>query len=292
MREYGTILHGVKLIMNNLKITVVVDNLAAGSCFGEHGLCMFIEYKDKKILFDSGQGFVLNHNLSCLNIEPSDITDFVLSHGHYDHTGGIATLAEMPGFNPNIYLHPMALCAKFANDPDGARYIGISEENSAWLLARKDKLTSSSTPVKISYGITITGQIAEIYPEERCATMFFLNKELTQIDDMNDDQALIFETSKGTVVVLGCCHRGLGNTLEQTTIITGKKEIFAVIGGTHLRNVDKARLDFSVDIIKKYNVKQFIATHCTGFNSAAYLKHALPDIFNMGHTGKILEFDL
>ena len=289
MKESGTILRGVKL-MHKLKITVVVDNTAAGNCLGEHGLCMFIEYKDKKILFDSGQGFVLNHNLSSLKINPAVITDFVLSHGHYDHTGGIANLAERLDFSPNIYLHPAALCAKFANDPEGARYIGISEENKKYLLEQKDKLTISSTPVKIDSEICTTGQIAEIYPEERCVTKFFLNKELTEIDDMEDDQALIFETSKGTVVVLGCCHKGLGNTLEQASIITGKNDIYAVIGGTHLRSANQARLDFSVKIIKKYNVKQFIATHCTGFDSAAYLKNALPDIFHAGFAGSTNTF--
>lgn len=273
-----------------MKITIVVDNLASGQLLGEHGLCMFIEYEDKKILFDSGQGCVLDHNLSSLKINSSDVTDFILSHGHYDHTGGIANLAKYPDFTPDIYIHPAALYAKFANDPEGARYIGISEENKKWLLEQKDKLKIASTPVKIAPGVTVTGEIAEIYPEERCVTKFFLNKELTEIDDMDDDQALVFKTTKGTVVVLGCCHKGLGNTLEQAAIITGKREIYAVIGGTHLRNADKARLDFTIEIIKKYNVKQFVATHCTGFDSAAYLKHALPDIFNAGSTGSTSNF--
>lgn len=273
-----------------MNITIVVDNLASGKLLGEHGLCMLIECKNRRILFDSGQGFVLNHNLSVLNINPADITDFVLSHGHYDHTGGIANLAQNPKFRPNIYLHPAALSAKFASDPKGARYIGISEESREWILGQKNKSTISKDPVKIDSGITITGEIATIYPEERYVTKFFLNKELTQIDNIDDDQALVFETKKGTVVALGCCHKGLGNTLEQATIITGKREIYAVIGGTHLRSADKARLDFSVEIIKKYNVKQFIATHCTGFDSAAYLKNALPGIFRAGFAGSTSNF--
>ncbi|NOY75076.1 MAG: MBL fold metallo-hydrolase [Kiritimatiellaeota bacterium] len=274
------------------KITILVDNTASGKLVGEHGLSSLIEKDETMILFDAGQGEAFAYNIDALGVDLAELAHIVFSHGHYDHTGGIARLAETAELAAVVHMHPAALDAKFAREPDGtAKSIGISKSNREWLLSRGDDLHLSKHPVEIAPGVLTTGEIPEIFSQESCSTRFRLDKELTQIDDMADDMSLFMRTDAGTVVVLGCCHRGLANTLAHITMIAETDEIAAVIGGTHLRNADRARLDFTVETVKKHHVKRFVATHCTGIKSAEYLKEKLPDVFTAGFAGMTMEFD-
>ncbi len=278
--------------MKKLKIKLIVDNIASGALLGEHGLSTLVEYDNNCILFDTGQGYCLKHNMRQLGINPERITDLVISHGHYDHTGGIGVLLEDPFCRPKIYIHPAVLEEKYAKESDGPKYIGISEKNKNLLLQEDRNLFSSKTSSKITPLIAATGEIPLKYPEENLSSRFYCDRSLTKPDLLPDDQAIFIRSAMGIIVILGCCHRGLGNTLEHIKFLSGSDDIFAVIGGTHLRNVNDSRLDFTIDIIRKFGISYFRATHCIGFYAAAYLKHALPDIFNMGHTGEILEFNL
>ena len=276
------------------KITILVDNTASGELIGEHGLSTIIERDDSVVLFDAGQGDAFAHNLDRLDVDLSSVSHLVFSHGHYDHTGGIAKLADFARtaeFAPSIHLHPAALDAKFAREPDGsAKFIGISEANRDWLLSRGGDLHLSKNSAEIAPGVFTTGEIPEIFLEESCSTRFRLDEELTRVDDMADDQSLFVRTGEGIVVVLGCCHRGLANTLAHVAMIAETDEIAAVIGGTHLRSVDNDRLDFTVNTIFKHRVKRFVTSHCTGIESAAYLKEKLPEVFTAGFAGMTLDF--
>ena len=274
-------------MLSELEITVLVDNTAYKNTLGEHGLSMLIEVGDKTILFDTGKGIIGEHNFNKLGVDVSKITDLVLSHGHYDHTGGLSFLQKMSDFNPQrIFIHPDVLRGKHARNLDGtSRYIGIAEENREWLLSQGDKLHSNEMSQSISPLIKTTGVIPQVYDEERVKTAFYLDNALIEVDEMRDDQALFIMTQKGIVVVLGCCHRGLANTLSHISTLTQTDSIYAVIGGTHLHSSDEVRLAFTEKIIKEYGVKHFIPMHCTGFNSAAYLKHKLPECVQYGHAG-------
>lgn len=273
------------------KITILVDNTASGDLIAEHGLSTLIERDDAVVLFDAGQGEAFDHNIERLGVDLRTVTQLVFSHGHYDHTGGIATLARTKDFSPAIYMHPAALEEKFAREPDGsAKFIGISKANREWLLARGDDLRLSKDSAEIAPGVVTTGEIPEIFLEESCSTRFRLDKDLTQVDDIADDQSLFLRTGEGIVVVLGCCHRGLANTLAHVAMIAGTDEIVAVVGGTHLRHADSDRLDFTVETILKHRVKRFVTAHCTGIESAAYLKEKLPEICTPGYAGMTLNF--
>ena len=271
------------------KITILVDNTAAGPLLGEHGLSMLVETDDARILFDAGQGLAFAENVERLGVDLSTLTHVVFSHGHYDHTGGIAKLAEISEFAkfaPEFHMHPAALDAKFAKESDGSsKYIGISSENCEWLLSCGEKLRLSREPAKIASGVFTTGEIPEKFPAEAVSARFRLDEKLTRMDSMMDDQALFIRTGTGIVVVLGCCHRGLANTLAHVAKLAETDEIVAVIGGTHLRHADEKRLDFTIETVRKFGVRRFVGTHCTGFNSAAYLKNALPKVFEAGYSG-------
>jgi 7,8-dihydropterin-6-yl-methyl-4-(beta-D-ribofuranosyl)aminobenzene 5'-phosphate synthase len=274
-------------MVTKLDITVIVDNTAYKKLLGEHGLAMLIEVGDKTILFDTGKGIITEHNFNELGVDVSKITDLVLSHGHYDHTGGLSYLQKIPEFSPNnIFIHPDVLAGKYARNLNGtSRYIGVAENNREWLIAQGDKLHSDEMSQVITPLIKTTGLIPQVYKEENVKTPFYLDKELIEVDEMKDDQALFIMTEKGVVVVLGCCHRGLANTLSHISALTQTKSIYAVIGGTHLHESDSKRLEFTAKIVKEYDIKHFIPMHCTGFNAAAYLKNKFPDTVQYGHTG-------
>ncbi len=273
-------------MIRNLKITVIVDNYASRNCLAEHGLAYYIEVEGKRIFFDSGQGKVIQHNCEKLDVDPLRANAFVLSHGHYDHTGGIKFLKEHFSDNVKVYLHPAALEEKYAKDDDKFRYIGIAKKNKEWLKNLGTRLNFTEKQTEIFKNVWVTGAVPKIHEIEKPEERFYLQKNKKFPDDLIDDQSMFFYTVKGIVVLLGCCHSGIGNTLDYIAELTGKKEIYAVIGGMHLKNVSKERLDFSAKILEKYNVKLFAPCHCTGQKSSSYFYAKNPDIFNECHAGK------
>lgn len=279
-------------MIKKLKITVVADNTASGKLLAEHGLAYYIECDGKRMFFDSGQGRVIEHNCERLNIDPLRANAFVISHGHYDHTGGIKYLSEHFSDNVKVYLHPAALEKKYAKDEHKYRYIGISKESRKWIKSKdKQRLFFTENPTKVFKDVWITGEIPRVHRIEKVERRFCLNKDINQHDDLPDDQSMYFYTCKGIVVLLGCCHSGIGNTLDYISNITGENRIYAVIGGMHLKNVSRKRLDFTSGILEKYKVKKFAPCHCTGQKSAAYLFCKGPGIFSECLAGGIFSYD-
>ena len=273
-------------MIKNLKITIIVDNYAAKNCLAEHGLAYYIEVDEKRIFFDSGQGKVIKHNCEKLDVDPLRANALVLSHGHYDHTGGIKFLKEHFSDNVKVYLHPDALEEKYAKDDDKFRYIGIAKKNKEWIKSIGTRLKFTEKPTEIFKNVWVTGAVPKIHEIEKPEDRFYLQKNIKFPDKLVDDQSIFFYTAKGIVVLLGCCHSGIGNTLDYIAELTGKNEIYAVIGGMHLKNVSQKKLDFTVKILKKYKLKLFAPCHCTGLKSAAYLYAKNPDVFNECYVGK------
>ena len=279
-----------KNTLSNLKISVVADNRAATTFLAEHGLSFLIKADGKTILFDSGQGAVIEHNLKELCCAPEDIDALVLSHGHYDHTGGLGYLAPRLKKDIKIYLHPSALKPKYSKIPGDAKYIGMPDSALAFCEDRKKSLVMTSEPTEIFPGIFATGSVPRVNSMEKRSTKFYLGESLTEPDTMLDDQALFFRTEKGIVVLLGCCHAGLKNTLDYIAKIAETKKIYAVIGGTHLRSANIAQLDFAADAVKEYGIRIFAPCHCSGEKSSAYLYCRNPEIFSECHTGASFVF--
>ena len=273
-------------MIKNLKITVIVDNTASGKLLAEHGLAYYVEIDGKRLFFDSGQGKVIQHNCNKLDIDPLRANAFVLSHGHYDHTGGIKYLAEHFSDNVKVYIHPNALGKKYAMDNDKFRFIGIAKRNKEWLKSIGKRLVFSEKPTEVFKDVWITGAVPRIHKIEKAKEKFCLRKDINYTDDLIDDQSMFFYTAKGIVVLLGCCHSGIGNTLDCVSKLTGNKEIHVVIGGIHLKNASRERLDFSAKILKKYKIKLFAPCHCTGQKSAAYLFCKNQESFEECYVGK------
>ncbi len=262
--------------MDIIKITVVVENTAPPEdLIAEHGLSLWIETPSAKILFDTGQGEAFPHNAVALNI-PLEHTDaIVLSHGHYDHTGGLPhALQRAP--NAKIFMHPEAFAPRFSLRDTIMRAINMPYPAEGALKSHPENIVCTSGPAEIAPGVHVTGEIPRRNNYEDAGGHFFLDKIGVRPDPIPDDQALWLDTPKGTVVVLGCAHAGVVNTLEYISELSGSSEYIAVIGGMHLARATATRLEKTAEALERFNVKQIAACHCTGANALEFLSQRLP----------------
>jgi len=235
-----------------MKVICLVDNytpLTSRGIFSEHGVSFFIESDDALVLFDTGQsGDVLRHNASLLNVDLSKVTHVVLSHGHYDHTGGLPSILE---FEPVIIASQHAFKPKYSK----SRYIGppISLEE----IEKKTEVILTERDFKIADEIMVTGEIPRVTSFETPED-FFLDEERKVRDSLKDDRAMIV----GDTLITGCCHSGIVNTLNYAEEIG---EIKRVVGGLHLHNASEERLSKTVEYLKKKELELLVG-HCTGMN--------------------------
>lgn len=273
--------------MNNIKITVLVENKAGKlGVFAEHGLSFLIETGAEKILFDSGQGFVLEHNLEQLKLSLDDVKTVLLSHGHYDHTGGLSTALSMMD-NPTVYAHPDAVKPMFARHANGSsRSIGMSKLN-------KEALTHSNwvqtrEPVELPSGLRLTGAVPRLTAYEDVGGPFYRDAVCTEPDPIEDDQAAFIETEHGSVVILGCAHSGIINTLQYIQSLTDKRPIHTVIGGMHLHSASKHRMEKTIEALRAFDIQSLFPCHCTGFAAAAQLANEFPGRVHASPIGTVL----
>lgn len=277
-------------MINKLKITTLVDNnaLLGSRLWAEHGLSFLIEADGEKILFDTGQSAeVIAHNLDELKEDLSDLKYVVLSHGHYDHTGGLKEIAQRTD-NATVFAHPKVFDDKYGKRGAFYKPIGIPfEENN---LKNSFKFHLNEYDSEIIEGIRTTGQIPRVTEFEHVPEMFCIRKNDGYIkDDILDDQALILETQKGIIVILGCTHSGVVNTLLRVKEITGKKEIWGLFGGMHLRAAKEPHLKQTARVLKKYKIQSFGLSHCSGANAFLYFSNVFGETVFLNSAGSVIE---
>lgn len=262
--------------MSDLKITTLVEDTAGGrGLLGEHGLAFWIECDGKRILFDTGQGYVLTRNAEKFGIQLETMNAIVLSHGHYDHTEGLPE-ALGAARDVTVYAHPEAFEPKYAQNEDGtARDAGLCATDEA-TVRESANLIWVQGPMEIAKGVHLTGPIPRITSYEDTGGPFYLDPECTRPDDLVDDQAAFIETSRGTVVVLGCAHAGVINTLRYIQQLTAGHPIHTVMGGMHLLQASAERLDQTVSALRSMSVEHIMPCHCTGQEATAHLWMEFP----------------
>lgn len=279
-----------------IRITILLENTACGhGMLAEHGIAFRIDTGDNHLLFDTGQGLlhVLANNAEKLQLPLDEVDTIVLSHGHYDHTGGLEyVLAQTK--NPALYVHPFAFQPKYAYDKDGntIRYIGMPYADEEAIRSQTKKLIWTQKPTEICKGLFVTGQVPRNTEFEDTGGPFFLDKKLQQPDLLLDDQAIFFESSQGTVVLLGCAHAGVINTLRYIKQLTENRPIHTVVGGMHLGSASRERMNRSIDAFRELEVERLGPAHCTGLKATADLWAAFPGQCFPCQVGTRLTFEM
>jgi len=270
-----------------LKITTLSENTAGlNNLLGERGLSILVETDEANILFDTGRSISASHNAELLGIDLSQIDKIVLSHGHYDHTGGLRQILRRMRKRIEIIAHPDIWAVKYEHrEGQEDRYIGIPfHRQTLESLGARFKLTTK--PVRITVNIMTTGEIPMVTDYEEIEP-YLLVKEGNRFkpDKLLDDQALIINTEPGLVVILGCAHRGIINTLYHARQLTGVKTIYTVLGGCHLMDATEERVWLTIAALKELGVQRLGVSHCTGLPASAIMAQEFGDRFFFNNAG-------
>ena len=276
-------------------VTVLCENTAGFpiKIIGEHGLSILIERGEDRLLFDTGQGIGLVSNASRLGKDLSKVNLAALSHGHYDHSGGLAGFLDLCG-NAAVFAHPDVFIERFAqfDTPDGTKTMSIGIPFSREDLERKGARFDLSPALReIAPGVTVSGEI----PRPRDWKSW--DKRLVvrdgdgfRPDPFRDDLSLILETGKGAVLILGCAHAGLHAIVDHVRAETGLDRFHAILGGTHLGAGTQEDWEKALELLEACRVEKIATSHCTGFQAASFLACRLGNRVAPASAGISFEF--
>ncbi len=275
----------------SVRVTILCDNSVGpiSGTLGEHGFAALVEPEGgEPVLFDTGQGFTLLHNARRMGKDLTRVGKVVLSHGHFDHTGGLLPLLTECG-GKAVYAHEGIFAPRHRVKDTGECYpIGIPHER-AVLEAAGALFDLSGSYREIAPGIALTGEVPRVTPFESGDRGLYCDCSGQEHDTTPDDQSLVIETEKGLVILLGCCHAGLINTLEHVAYVTGRRDIYAVIGGSHLGFCSREQFDRTVEVLRGMVMRKLALSHCTGFAASARLSREMPKEFQAAMVGYTLE---
>ena len=269
----------------SLRITTLSENTAGRvDVVGEWGLSMLVEAEGVTVLLDAGPGTSVTRNAQVMGVDLSAVDKIVLSHGHYDHTGGLKEVLAKTG-PIEVIAHPDVWSAKYTVRDQQETYIGIPFSREE-LEALGASFNMSKGPVWITDDIVTTGEIPMVTEYEEIDPNLYV-KEAGQLlpDPLLDDQALIVKTESGLVVLLGCGHRGMINTLHHAREVTETELINTVVGGIHLFRSSEERVVLTAAALQELGVQRLGVSHCTGLPAAAILARELGEILFFNNTG-------
>jgi 7,8-dihydropterin-6-yl-methyl-4-(beta-D-ribofuranosyl)aminobenzene 5'-phosphate synthase len=275
-----------------LTITVLADNCVdrGEGLLAEHGLSLLVATGDRRVLLDSGQSDICVRNAARLGVDLRGLSAVVLSHGHYDHGGGLPALLDQVS-RLEVTAHPAAFAPKYSRrQGQQDRHIGLAYGVDD-LGRRGATVRLESDAHEVADGLIATGSVPRVTGFEKSDPHFWVKAdEGWALDQLMDDQALVAHTGQGLVVLLGCAHAGVVNTLHHAVTLTGEERIRAVVGGLHLASASMERIELTVAGLQHMDVGQVVACHCTGFLAETRLHAAFGRRFVPGTVGLNLAF--
>ncbi|RLG89872.1 MBL fold metallo-hydrolase [Candidatus Bathyarchaeota archaeon] len=281
-------------IVQKLQITVLVEDSLAKKNSGlkaQHGLSLFIQATSRKtetsILMDTGpSGEALINNVERLSVPLEETDAILLSHGHYDHVNGLIHALKRIGKRVPIIAHPNVFSVKLKTKPK-IRLIGASFPTSE--IEAYSTLVYAVNPVTIAEEIVASGEIPRRTPYEHVEGFWTVTDNRFEKDLILDDQALYVKLeNKGLVVITGCAHSGIINTVKHAQKIMNETRIHAVIGGFHLLNASEDRIQKTTEEFTALHPSYVGLCHCTGDEAAKAFKKAMPNVCHRIGTGDII----
>jgi 7,8-dihydropterin-6-yl-methyl-4-(beta-D-ribofuranosyl)aminobenzene 5'-phosphate synthase len=283
----------------DVRITTLCENKVGmeygrGDFLAESGLSLFIETDDISILFDTGKRIATLHNADTIGIDLGKVNKIVLSHSHYDHTGGLReVLRRIKQEKIEIIAHPHIWSIRYnrrEGKPD--KFMGVPFQRQE--LENFGAFFNLTTkPVRITENIMTSGEIpmvTEFEQTESGETRRLIEEDGTlKPDGLLDDQALVINGEQGLIVVTGCAHRGIINTLYQAQKITSVNKIYAVIGGSHLVDTSEERIWLTIAALKDLDVKVLGLCHCTSLPAMVPIAQEFGDRFFFNNAGSVVE---
>lgn len=253
-----------------MQVTLLVDNEASDGLRSEHGLSFLVETDDGAVLFDTGQSDAWFHNLIALGRKPEAIKAIAISHGHYDHTGGLAkAVREAP--DAECFAHPACFLSKYAQSTGEMRYIGMPAE----VVSRKTAFALNRSAVEVLPGVILSGEIPLRTGLGVLDSKFLAGEGELRQDTFEDEQCMIIRNGDFTAVLVGCAHRGLDSNILAAMEVAGVARIDLLAGGFHLVNVSGDELDTLADFLRNVDIGQIACCHCTGVGAYEYLRSKL-----------------
>lgn len=269
----------------DISITTLTENTATIGFIGEWGLSILIEADNKRILLDTGPGFSAIYNAQIAGIDFRTINTIVLSHGHFDHTGGLREILARRTDKMDIIAHPSIWEAKYSIRENDKRYIGIPFAREL-LEGLGGRFNLSRQPTWLTGNIVTSGEVPLITGyEEIDQALYVKEKDAFRLDTLYDDLSLAIKTDMGLAIFLGCAHRGMINIIRHFQKITGDERVYSIVGGTHLFSASPERLDRTIAELKKIGIRKLGVSHCTGFEASARLAAEFKDIFFLNSAG-------
>ncbi|MCX2743778.1 MBL fold metallo-hydrolase [Mangrovivirga sp. M17] len=260
--------------VSSLKITTL-STMLANRGLGEWGYSALVEVDRKKILFDTGsKPETVLKNAKELGIDLSDVEDVFLSHNHRDHTGGLLTLRkELKKVNPKALSRVHVGMGIFSHREDRENHMLSMKKE---LEADGVEFIIYSNQHELFPGVWITGPIERIHEERNWSGNVQIKTDNGTIEDnIPEDQSLVIDTEDGFVLISGCGHAGIINTIEHVRLNIHEEKVFAAIGGFHLVNASDEHLKWTADKLLEFGVSKIIGAHCTGINSLYMLRTML-----------------
>lgn len=274
------------------KATTLIENNPDdnNTLLSEHGLSIYIEVEEMKILFDTGKSGDFINNAEKLNVDLSNIDYLLLSHGHYDHSGGFKKLVDGIGSPFKLIVGDGFFSEKYKlMDNNTYRYRG-NPFNKDFINENNISLTCINEDIfYINENIMIFSNFKRNNDFEIQNKLFRIKKNEEYIlDDFSDEIVLAVKKNEGLIVILGCSHVGVVNILETITKRTGIP-IYAIIGGSHLVEADDERVSKTIEFLKENNIEIIAMSHCTGEYAIEKLKNEFKDKFVYNNTGNIIK---